>query len=69
MNGPYLADHSRPRLQVARRLRRPGTTRVLLLSEGQMSDYNGPAVMVDALPKARRCLACGAKMRTVGAAR
>lgn len=26
---------------------------ILLLSEGQMSDYKGAALMIDALPKAR----------------
>lgn len=29
---------------------------IMLLSEGQMSDYNGGALMIDALPPARRLL-------------
>ena len=33
-----------------------GRPLVMLLSEGQMSDYKGAALMIDALPRARAML-------------
>ncbi len=38
-------------------MQRPGQTVILLLSEGQMSDYKGAALVLDALPKAKEMLA------------
>jgi putative transposase len=32
---------------------------IMLLSEGQMNDYKGAALMIDALPKAKALLADG----------
>jgi hypothetical protein len=36
----------------------------MLLNEGQMSHYKGAALMIDALPKAKRCLVTEAMMQT-----
>jgi hypothetical protein len=48
----YRTHQRRPELQTLRHLRRQGTALILLLSEGQLSDYKGAALMVDTLPKA-----------------
>ena len=37
---------------------------MMLLSEGQMSDYKGAALMLDAFPKLKFCLVTGATMPT-----
>lgn len=47
----------RPELQASRRLRWQGPPLVMLLSEGQMSDYKGAALMIDALSRVKALLA------------
>lgn len=48
----YQAHQGRAELQVARCVDSLGCPQVLLLSEGRMSDHNGAAQILDALPRA-----------------
>jgi hypothetical protein len=43
-----------PEVQAARRIAGQGRPVIMLLSEGQMSDYKGAALMLDALPSAKQ---------------
>jgi transposase len=52
----YRAHQGRPEFQAARRVRRRGPSAGLLLTEGQMSDFNGAALMFDAIPDAKALL-------------
>lgn len=48
---PDVSDHqARPELEVARRVRWLGRPVILPLSEGQVSEHKGAALMLDALP-------------------
>jgi transposase len=51
----HPTHQKRLELEARCRLRRSGPT-VLLLSEGQMSDYKGAAFMFDALPRAKHLI-------------
>ena len=52
----YRTHQGWPELQAARGLRRQGRPLVMLLTEGQTSEYKGAALMLEALPKAKAML-------------
>lgn len=53
----YWQDQGRSELEASCRLRRQGRPLVMLLSEGQMNDYKGAALMLDSLCKAKTIIA------------
>ena len=52
----YRMHQRRTELETARGLRWSWPALIMLLSEGQMSDYKGAALMIDAFPKAKTLL-------------
>ena len=52
----YRTHHRGPELQAPFSVRWLGSPLFMLLSEAQMSDYKGPAFMIDAFPSAKAML-------------